>query len=193
MARIELADRSDLPPESRDLVASLSAKEGLPEPYRHLIQDSTRNVYRALALSPPLLEAFRTFGRTVWADCGLSPRRREITILTVGRALDAAYEWHQHVRIGLQEGLTSEEIAAIGAGADDPFDAADRTLIAYTRAHVLGNVDDDALDAFIDSFDESSLIGVSLLAGIYTTIAQLGDALALETEEPFVGWDLTGL
>lgn len=193
MARIDLADREELLPESRDLVVSLSAKEGLPEQYHHLIETPTRNIYRALALSPPLLRAFRTFGRAVWADCGLSPRRREIAILTVGRTLDADYEWHQHVRIGLKEGLTPEEIAAISTRSDEPFDAHDRALISYVRAHVLGTVDDDALKTFLESYDEVSLVGVCLLAGIYTTIAQLGDALALETEEPFVGWDLAGL
>ena len=193
MARIELASCEDLPEGDRHLLESLSAKEGLPREYHHLIDDPQRDVYRAIGRNPPLLEPFRTFGRTVWNRCGVGPRRRELAILTVAREFDAEYEWHQHVRIGLKEGLAPGEIHAIGAGEFESFSGDDRVLVRYVRSYVSGDVDDETIAAFVDTYDEAAVVGIGLLAGVYVTVALLADALQLETEEPFVGWDLSNL
>lgn len=193
MARIELADRDDLPPENRDLLASLSAKEGLPEEYHHLIENPDRDVYRAIARAPDLLEPFRTYAQKVWECCGASARKRELVILTVARELEAEYEWHQHVRVGLKAGLTPMEIRGINLGDYTELSDDDRILIRYIQSYVQQNVDDGTFTAFVRTYDEPTVVGVSLLGGIYVTIALFGDALELETEEPFVGWDLSGL
>lgn len=195
MARIGLVTENDLPSEYRDrtLLGTLSNPEDLPADYRHLLQQQDRNVYRALGRRPPLLAAFREFGRAVWAECGLDARAREIAILTAGRALDAAYEWHQHVRVGLQSGVTQEEIKAIGAENDEVFSAEEQALIAFTRAFVTGTVDAAVLDGFVERFDEETAVGVAILASLYLVVARFADAFKLETEEPFVGWALEGL
>lgn len=193
MARIDLADAGDLPEDRRHLVETLSTTEGLPEEYHHLIEDPERNVYRAIARRPPLLEPFRAFGRAVWEHCGLSARERELAILAVGAELRAEYEFHQHVRIALREGIDPEEIRAVVAGEDDRFDVDERVLLSYVRRYVTREVDDTVCGALAAAYDEPTVVGTSLLAGVYAMVGLLGDALALETEEPFVGWDLEGL
>lgn len=193
MARIELADPDDLDPEHRRLIASLSAKDGLPEEYHHLIEIPERNVYRAIARTPSILEPFRTFGRKVWEECGVDVRRRELAILTVAAELKADYEWHQHVRVGLKSGLTPEEIRAIGAGDFDAFSTEDRVLVRHVQLYVRREMDDDTFETFVDTYGEPTTVGIGLLVGIYVTVALFGGALELETEEPFVGWDLAGL
>lgn len=193
MARIDLATRADMPDGQRDLLESLSPKEGLPEEYHHLIEDSTRDIYRTVGRVPPILADFRTFGRTVWAKCGLEPRERELAILSTARALDAAYEWHQHVRIGLEEGLTTEEIAAIGADDRRTFEGSDRALVEFAAAFATRSVDAPTLQVFVDEFDEATAVGTGALVGLYSVIGLIGDAFDLGTEEPFVGWGLDGL
>jgi 4-carboxymuconolactone decarboxylase len=193
MTRIDLADADDLDPDQRDLIETLSTAEGLPEEYRHLLEDPERNVYRAIARRPSILEPFRTFGRRIWADCGLSARERELAILAVGREFDAEYEWHQHVRIALREGIEPDEIRALSARNDDPFSDEERALLGYVRAYVNHEVDDETFEDFVDAYDEPTAVGVGLLVGVYVTISMFGDALQLETEEPFVGWDLESL
>ena len=45
----------------------------------------------------------------------LPPRLRELAILRVAHRTDSEYEWGQHVKIGLREGLTEDEIAGVRA------------------------------------------------------------------------------
>jgi alkylhydroperoxidase family enzyme len=193
MARIDLADATDLTPDRRDLIETLSTTEGLPEEYHHLIEEPERNVYRAVARQPSLLEPFRNFGRAVWENCGLSARERELAILAVGREFDADYEWHQHVRIALREGVEPAEIRALSARNDEPFSPAERHLLAFVRGYVANEADDETVAAFVDAYDEPTAVGLGLLCGLYVTISLFGGALGLETEEPFVGWGLENL
>lgn len=193
MARIPLLDETDVPEEYRDLMVALSPKEGLPEEYHHLIEDPTRNIYRVLGHVPPILKAFRGLARVTWQECGLDSRERELVILTAARELESAYEWHQHVRIALREGLSVEEIRAIAENNEDPFTSRERALRAYVTAFVDGAVDADAHDSVRAHYDEAAVVGIGILVGIYLTIARLTDALDVEVEEKFVGWDLAGL
>ena len=193
MVRIDLADPEDLPEENRESLESLSPKEGLPEEYHHLIESPVRNIYRTLGRSPPLLVAFREFGRTAWDECGLEPRQRELVILTTGRALDAAYEWHQHVRVGLSEGLTPEEIAAIGADDREVFEGRDRAVVEFAAGFATGSLDVPTLEVFVDYFDERTAVGTGILVGLYSVIGLIESGFDLGTEEPFVGWGLDGL
>lgn len=193
MSRIDLADREDLDPEYHDLLAALSAKDGLPEEYHHLIENPERNIYRAIARRQPLLEPFRAFVEAVWEHCGVDERKRELAILTVAREFDADYEWHQHVRVALKEGLSPEEISALGSRNTDAFLDRDRALVQYVRAYVNQDVDDETFLTFVEEYGESTVVGVGILSGIYVTVALFGDALELETQEPFVGWQLSGL
>jgi alkylhydroperoxidase/carboxymuconolactone decarboxylase family protein YurZ len=193
MARIDLVDPDEFPEDQRDSLASLSAKERLPEEYHHLIESPVRNIYRTVGRSPPLLVAFREFGRTVWNECGLSPREREIVILTVGRALGAAYEWHQHVRVGLSEGLAPEEIAAIADDDRGAFEGRDRALVEFAAGFATGSLDVPTLEGFVDYFDEPTAVGTGVLIGLYATIGLIESGFDLGTEEPFVGWGLDGL
>lgn len=193
MARIDLADPEDLPEDRRESLESLSPKQGLPEEYHHLIESPVRNIYRTLGRSPPLLVAFREFGRTVWDECGLEPRQRELVILATGRALDAAYEWHQHVRVGLSEGLTPEEIAAVGADERAAFEGRDRALVEFAAGFATGSLDVPTLEVFVDYFDERTAVGTGILVGLYSVIGLVESGFDLGTEEPFVGWGLDGL
>lgn len=195
MANIGLIDENELPTEyqGEDLLVTLSSAEDLPSEYQHLLGDPSRTVYRALAHRPAILDSFRALGRTAWASCGLTARQREIAILTTGRALNARYEWHQHVRVGLMNGLTPAEIRAIADKDDTRFDPSEQAVIAFVRAFVHRRVNDEILGAFIDEFDEATAVGVTVLVGIYLFIAHFEDAFGLTTEEPFVGWDLDGL
>ncbi|MFB6161428.1 MAG: carboxymuconolactone decarboxylase family protein [Haloferacaceae archaeon] len=190
MARISLVDHEDLPPEKRDLLEVLSDPESVPEEYRHLLTSKTRNVFRTIGHQPAVLELFRELGGELWEEVGLTTRQRELLVLGVARALDSAYVWHQHVRIALSNGFTEEEVRAIAAGEFDAFDDEEATLLAYTAAFARGEVDDAVHEAAAAVFDEPMLVGVGMSVCFYLTIIRTMDAFAVETEEPFVGWDL---
>lgn len=191
MVRVPYVTKEDLSEEDRDLLRSFRADT--PEEYRHLLSTEERNVYRTLAHVPESLEQFRAFGGTLREELNLDPRERELVILTAASALRSAYEWHQHVRIGLTEGLSQEEILAISERDYGTFETDERALVEYVDNYVTGTVDDETYDALAARVDESKIVGIGLLAGMYLVIGRQMDALEVETEEPFVGWELENL
>ena len=79
------------------------------------------NIFRTLAHAPKALTAFLGWGNYILSkQSALSPRDRELVILRTGYNCRSGYEWTQHKRIGLDCGLTEDEIAReIGADAVD--------------------------------------------------------------------------
>lgn len=193
MARISLKETDDFPESKQHLLRSMATADDLSEQYRHLLSDDERNVYRVIGHQPPALESFRSYASTVRENLAVTERQCELVILSTASELRSAYEWHQHVRIGLDAGLLPEEIQAIEADDLDDFSAADRALSRYVRGVVRGSVTEQLHEQARAHYDEKTMVGIGLLAGVYLTIAQLLDAFAVETEEPFVGWDLSNL
>lgn len=175
-----------------DLVESQRPDE-LPEEYQHLNQQAARNIYRVLAHEPELIRGLREYIGTTWEHSNLNDRQRELVLLGAARGMDAAYEWHQHVRIALLEGMTPEEILAISENDLSDFDETEATLVRYARAAARKEVTDDVLDALRDQFDLATVTGITALVGAYVALDTHLAAFDVETEEPFVGWDLDGL
>src|ERR1700726_3740857 len=112
-----LAD-DELNDEQREALKPLEGRRPLP------------NIYRTLARAPKALARFLEWGGYVLSRRNsLPPRQREIVILRVGFLCKSGYEFTQHTRIGLAEGLTTEEIARIKAGADAGWAPDDAALI----------------------------------------------------------------
>src|SRR5437763_1562385 len=84
------------------------------------------NIFRTLAHAPKALSRFNTWGGYVLSRRNdLAPREREIVILRIGYLCKSGYEFTQHTRIGLQSGLSADEIGRIKRGADAGWSAAD--------------------------------------------------------------------
>lgn len=180
MSRVPYVTRDELDPDYQDLVVS-SLQPG-----------TTLNVYSAVGNNQEVLRGFRAFLGALWNDSGLTDRRREIVILTVASELGSEYEWHQHVTIASNVGLTREEIAAIGRDDRSRFpDGEDQALVAYTRAVARGRVTDALHEAVLDYFDEETVVGAASTAAAYLALGRVIDALGVEIEpgDEFVGWD----
>ncbi|GAB7093328.1 hypothetical protein JCM30237_04800 [Halolamina litorea] len=178
MARVPYVDPEDLPEEYRDLVVSK-------------LQGKPVNVYAALGNNPEVLAGMRAFLGSLWESSGLEDRERELVILLAAAENGSRYEWHQHVRIGGDAGVTEAEMAAIADGDFGGFDADEALLLRYAAAVLAGEVDDDLHDAFVAAYDESTAVGTASLASGYTSLSGVLDALdvGLEDGEEFVGWD----
>src|SRR5215469_1130293 len=88
------------------------------------------NIFRTLVRAPKALTRFNAWGGYVLSRRNdLPAREREIVILRIGFLCKSGYEWTQHHRIGLREGLTEDEIARIKQGAGAGWNAADAALI----------------------------------------------------------------
>ncbi|SFB67159.1 Carboxymuconolactone decarboxylase family protein [Halobiforma haloterrestris] len=192
MARIEYADPENLSPENRPLLDTLSETDDEPA-VDHRLEGGTLNVYRTLGRNVELLEAFREYGSAVWHEGGLSARQREFVILATAYHADSAYEWQQHVRVALNEGVTPAEIVAISREEPDRLEPELAALVEYIAAFVDGTVDDADHAALTDHYDEATAVGIAMLAGCYLGLARVLRAFEVELESPFVGWELEDL
>lgn len=191
MARITLADPEDLPAEKRSLLDSLSdADDAVVD---HDLEGGTLNVYRALGRNLAILEGFREFGGAVWHGSDLEPVERELVILATSYHTDMRYEWHQHVRVALDEGIPPETILAVSMDRLDDLDPAHARLVEYVERFVSKDVDQETHERLVEHYDEPTVVGIDMLSGLYLGLAHVLDALDVELEAPFVGWELENL
>jgi len=192
MARVPYVDPESFAGDPTLLKTSMDP-EDLPGVYRETFSTGTRHVHRAIGNNPEALRAFRESIRGFWGASGLTDRERELTILAAARASDARYEWHQHVRHALSVGLTPEEIRAVGRREYDGFPEAEAALLEYVAGTAAGAVNDATFERFAERFDRETVVGTTVLVGSYAGLARALDAMAVEPEEAFVGWELEGL
>jgi 4-carboxymuconolactone decarboxylase len=192
MARIPYADPWDLPSEKRDLLDSLSDADTGDE-RAHSLRAERLNVYRLLGRNPAVLDSVRSNLGTAWSESGLTPHERETVILSTARHADSRYEWHQHVRVALDEGMDPEQILAIARREYDRLPDEQAAIAAYVEQFVAQSVDDEIHDRLATHYDDATVVGIGALAGSYLGLAHVLDALDVDFETEFVGWDLEGL
>ena len=146
------------------------------------------NVLRMFMINPTI----ELNARSLWTASGLEPRGREIVILRCAFNRQSTYEWHQHVRIAKGEGLTVDEINAVREWRDsNAFTEQERVLLAYVDEMAANPRPSEA--AFADLARDRTpgeVLGVTMLITTYFQLAHVMAALDLETEEPFVGWEV---
>lgn len=191
MPRIPYVEPAELPTDKQSLLDTLSGAD--VEERDHHLEGGTLNVYRALGNNVDLLESFRAYGSAVWEESGLDPHEREVVILTTSHHADCEYEWHQHVRVALDEGLSRSQIRSISNSELDRLRPEHAALVRYVRAFVDGTVDDATHEQLSEHYDDETVLGTGMLAGCYLGLARMLQAVDVETEVDFVGWDLETL
>ena len=183
MARLPFAERSSIPDDLVYVWDRNANAEGVPA-----------NIFRTLANNAPLWRAYLRLGNGLWTECGLDLPTRELVILRTAILHHSTYEWHQHVRIGRQAGLTDERILALHQWrTSEEFSPAEKALLGYVDAvaasdHPSGETHHE----LAAHFDPSTIVGINLLAGFYGMTAKFLGAMEVETEGPFIGWQLNG-
>lgn len=143
------------------------------------------NIFRTLAREPAALRGFLAWGNTVLSRrSGLPPRERELAILRTGFLCHAGYEWAQHVRIGLDAGVTEAEIARVKAGPDAPgWSPADAALLrAVDELHRAQFVDDAAWAALGEHFDDRQRMAIVFAVGQYTQVSMILNTFGIQLD-----------
>lgn len=193
MALIPYVDSEEVPAEKRHLLDTLSDKDDQVDNRNHSLRGGTLNVYRVMANNVALLEGFQEYGTTVWEESGLTPFEREFVILSVAYYTDSPYEWQQHVRVALDEGMSPKQIRAISDGKFDELEDRHAALVQYVDSFVDGSVNDSLHENVSEYFDDDVVLGIGMLAGTYLGLSRLLGALDVDTEVDFVGWNLENL
>lgn len=142
------------------------------------------NIFRTLAHAPKALKRFNEWGGYILSRRNdLAPREREILILRTGFLCKAGYEWTQHVRIGLREGLTEDEIARIKKGAGAGWSSADAALIkAADELHADQFITDPTWTALKGHFTEKQCMDAVFTVAQYTQVSMFLNTFGVQLD-----------
>ena len=117
-----------------------ATREEFPEELKYVWDravagDPPANIFVTMGNNPAVLRAYLRLGNGLWSNCGLDVATRELAILRAAILRHSLYEWHQHVRLGRQAGLTDARINALHHWrTSDLFSASERAMLAYVDA-----------------------------------------------------------
>lgn len=144
------------------------------------------DVIRAQGNDPPMLAAVIEY---VESPYDLLPADvRELAILAAAREKRSAYEWHQHVPVARDEGISDATIRAIGSEEDDVLSDRDRAVVAFVRAQCRGGITDEHHGEPAGRFSDAAVVAINRLAANYAGTADFIAALDVPLAEEFVGW-----
>ena len=143
------------------------------------------NIFRTLAHAPKALTAFLGWGNYILSKRNaLSPRDRELVILRTGFNCRAGYEWTQHKRIGLDCGLSAEEIERIKSGPDaDGWTDLDRAMLRATDELTSDHFVTDATWAALAPLGDKGRMDLVLTVGQYTQVSMILNSFGVQVEQ----------
>jgi 4-carboxymuconolactone decarboxylase len=168
----------------------------VPEPTRDELAPDARAAYDQIAMSrgaiggpfgvllhhPPLCERVGALGEQLRFHSGLPGADRELAILTVGREIEAAYEWVAHEVIARREGTRPEAVAVVlekrsAAGLTPREAVIVDTVRALCRTHRLAAEEFARAEA---ELGRRGLVELVTLAGYYGMIGGILNAFDVD-------------
>lgn len=176
MARVKYLQRSDVTGVNDALFDRLERERKVP----------TANIFRALANAPGILDAFLTYANAIRAST-LSPKLRELAILTVGHCTASEYEIAHHQSHGLKAGISEQQLQAIPDFETSPlFDELERAVMAVAKESTLKvNVSDQTWQAAAQFLNEQQQVELALNVAWYNSGVRIMGALNIELEEGY--------
>jgi alkylhydroperoxidase family enzyme len=136
---------------------------------------------RTLMWNPPLQEAQGVLAGYLRHSQLLSQRDREIAILRQAWAAGADYQWGMHSQMGLDAGLTSDEIAQLARNPEDgawtPHELA--VIRAVDELNDANRIGDETWKALREDYDEAQVIEFLVLVGSYRLTAWVFNSVGI--------------
>ena len=123
--------------------------------------------------SPGLADYAHRVGAHVRFGTPFTPKQTEIAILVTARYWTAQFEWAAHVRLGLQAGLTQDQIDAIAERKTPIFDDPDDQLVyefahSYYQNHRVG---DEVYERMQKRWGDKGVVDLAGLIGYYSFVS----------------------
>lgn len=174
MARVPSLSRETAGADDKPLWDRLEVERKVP----------TANIFRALANAPVLLDAFLSYANALRDGSELSPKLRELAILTVGHTTDSEYEIAHHQSHGRKAGISPEQLAAVPDFAtSELFDDAERAVMALAQESTEKvQVSDATWAAAAAHLDDRELVELTLTIAWYNSGVRIMGLLGIELE-----------
>lgn len=171
MARLPYLEQSDLAPE-----------------YQHILKRRI-NLFRAMVNSPDAASVFFEFGEFIRWRSKLDPRLRELAILQVGYLARSVYEYTHHVKLGLDFGVTPEDIHAIGeetAGRPSNLEPLAKTVLRAAR-EMTQNVamSGDTFETLRKDLSPALITDLVLTIAFYNAVVRYLETMQIDNEPEF--------
>ncbi len=172
MARVPYLDKEDIDPKDHDLLSRGA------------------NLFRALVHNPKSARAFARHGAHTLGRSKLDPRLRELAILQIGYVTKVAYEYSHHVEIGRANGVSDDDIRAIGeetAGRETNLGAIERAVLRAARELTVDvSLSDETFAVLEEGLDRPILIDLFLTISYYNGVVRTLAALRIDVEEQYL-------
>lgn len=142
------------------------------------------NIFTTLGRHRWLFRRWLIFAGALMPGGKLPREDSELIILRVAANTGSAYEWHQHVLLGLRSGLTPDRVAAVVegplAGGWSPRQEA--LLRCADELHAAHQVSDETWEDVRAHLSERDAIELLMLVGAYEGLAMTLNGLGVQVE-----------
>jgi alkylhydroperoxidase family enzyme len=168
MPRIEPLSYDQADKTTRDLWDQMRERWDRTQPG----PDLEHPLFKTFMHHPDLFRVHSPFVQYLKNSTTLPVRHREIAILRSAWNCGVDDQWVNHTEIGLECGLSREEIDRIPVGADAPEWSAEEAalLAAVDQLHFTCRIGDDTWAALARQYHKRQLIELLLLVGNYRTL-----------------------
>lgn len=146
----------------------------------------TANIFLALTQTPDLLDGFLTYANALRSS-PLSPRLRELAILTVGHLTKSRYEVAHHQSHGLKAGLSQVQLDAVPLFETSPhFTNQEKAVMAFAKESTLKvDVAEKTWATVADFLNEPECIALVLVVAWYNSGVRIMAGLDIELEDGY--------
>jgi AhpD family alkylhydroperoxidase len=178
MARVPYLSREDATPDTKEVWDRVEAERKMP----------TANIFRALMHAPVLLDAFLSYANALRDGSELSPKLRELAILTVGHATESQYEIAHHQSHARTAGVTAEQLAAIeNFETSELFDDAERAVMLLAKESTLHvDVTEDRWAGAAAHLDDKQMVELALTIAWYNSGVRIMGLLGIDLEDSYL-------
>ena len=133
-----------------------------------------------------MLAAWASLAWPLRHETSIAGRLRELIVLRIAQLTKAKYQWAYHVRPGLSNGLSPDQLMRLGDWrGTDLFDDEERAVLAYTEQVATLTVDDAGYAELARLFSAQEIIELTLTAAFYTNVSRVLQALQIEVDPAF--------
>lgn len=171
MARLPYLNHFDLAPENRDL---------LKRPI---------NLFRAMTHSPGGARAFHALGEYIRWNSPLDTRLREMAIIQVGYITRSVYEYTHHIKIGLDFGVTHDDLlglASYSAGKSNSLDDLTKGVLDAATEMTNGHeMSDKTWNYLILKMNPEHLTDLVIIISFYNCVVRFISTMKIDNEPEF--------